>query len=170
VAETAEAMKAAGFPPAAWVDAMLATGYTTFYQYDGKIKVGVYNPARGVYEPFQRDPSMVILSERKAAGKVINKNPSATMIDLGDGVACVEFHTKMNALDTDITSLILQALDCAETDFDGLVIATRPQHFMRAANLFVAVMAAQSGMWDQIDAELKKVRACTYACAYFPSR
>jgi len=168
VAETAEAMKAAGFPPAAWVDAMLAAGYATFYQYDGKIKVGVYNPARGVYEPFQRDPSMVILSERKAAGKVINKNPSATMIDLGDGVACVEFHTKMNALDTDITSLILQALDCAETDFDGLVIGNEAEHFSAGANLFVAVMAAQSGMWDQIDAELKKGQGMHIRMRYFP--
>jgi 3-hydroxyacyl-CoA dehydrogenase len=168
VAETAEAMKAAGFPPASWVDAMLATGFMTFYQYDGKIKVGVYNPAKGVYEPLQRDPSMVILSERKAAGKVISKNPSATMIDLGDGVACVEFHTKMNSLDTDITSLIMQALDCAETDFDGLVIGNEAEHFSAGANLFVVVMAAQGGLWDQIDAELKKGQGMHMRMRYFP--
>ncbi len=168
VAETTEAMKAAGFPPAPWVDEMLAAGYTTFYQYDGKIKVGVYHPAKGVYEPFQRARSMVVLSERKAAGKIISKNPSATMIDLGDGVACVEFHTKMNTMDTDISSLIMQALDCAESDFDGLVIGNEAEHFSAGANLFVVVMAAQGGMWDQIEAEIKKGQGMHMRMRYFP--
>jgi 3-hydroxyacyl-CoA dehydrogenase len=147
---------------------MLAAGYTTFYQYDGKIKVGVYHPAKGVYEPFQRARSMVVLSERKAAGKIISKNPSATMIDLGDGVACVEFHTKMNTMDTDISSLIMQALDCAESDFDGLVIGNEAEHFSAGANLFVVVMAAQGGMWDQIEAEIKKGQGMHMRMRYFP--
>jgi 3-hydroxyacyl-CoA dehydrogenase len=168
VAETAEAMKAAGFPPAPWVDEMLAAGYETFYQYDGKIKIGVYHPAKGGYELIQRDPSMVILSERKAAGKIITKNPSATLIDLGDGVACVEFHTKMNSLDTDIVNLLGQAMDCAVSDFDGLVIGNEGEHFSAGANLFVVVMAAQGGMWDQIEAELKKGQDMHMRMRYFP--
>jgi 3-hydroxyacyl-CoA dehydrogenase len=90
------------------------------------------------------------------------------LFDLGDGVACVEFHTKMNSLDTDIVNLLGQAMDCAVSDFDGLVIGNEGEHFSAGANLFVVVMAAQGGMWDQIEAELKKGQDMHMRMRYFP--
>jgi len=168
VAETAEEMKADGFPPPEWVQEMLAAGFETFYQYEGERKVGVYNPVQKAYEPLQRSPALIILKEKKAAGKVVSRNPGATLIDLGDGVGAVEFHTKMNALDDDIFNMIQAGLDCAEKEFEGLVIGSDAQNFSAGANLFMVVMAAQSGMWDQLEAAVRKMQAINMRMRYFP--
>jgi len=168
VPETAEAMRQAGFPPAPWVGEMLARGLTTFYSYDGKTKTGAYNPSTGAYEAIERPPSMLLLAERKASGKVIAKNPGASLIDLGDGVACVEFHTKMNVFDADIMSMVNQGLDCTETDFEGLVIGNEGEQFSAGANLFLVVMAAQGGMWDQLGQMVKQGQDIHMRMRYFP--
>lgn len=168
VAETAEAMRQAGFPPAPWVDEMLASGCPTFYNYREGIKVGVYEPARGGYTPIQRPAGLVILPELKAAGKVIAKNMGADVIDLGDGVACVEFHTKMNALDVDIFEMIRQALDRVEKDFEALVIGNEADNFSAGANLFLVVMNAQSGQWEQLNNLVKNMQDILMRVRYFP--
>jgi 3-hydroxyacyl-CoA dehydrogenase len=156
-------MKAAGFLPAPWVETMLAAGCPSFYQYEGAIKTGVYNPAKSGYESLDRPVSTVTLGERK----LITRNPGASLIDLGDGVACVEFHTKMNTLDDDIISMVLQALDCAESEFDGLVIGNEAENFSAGANLFMVVMGAQGNMWEQIEAGLRKGQDMHMRMRYF---
>jgi 3-hydroxyacyl-CoA dehydrogenase len=168
VAETSEAMRAAGFPPFDWVDTMLANGISTFYQYDGERKVGVYAPQKGSYQPIQRSPDLIVLREEKAAGKLIQKNPGASLVDLGKGVACVEFHAKMNILDDDIFNMVQEGLDRAERDFEGLVISTEADNFSAGANLFLVVMAAQNGLWDQLDAGVRKMQNINMRMRYFP--
>ena len=168
VAETAEAMRAAGFPPFAWVDAMLANGISTFYHYDGERKVGIYAPQKGAYQAIQRPPDLIVLREEKAAGKLIQKNAGASLVDLGEGVACVEFHAKMNALDDDIFNMVQEGLDRAERDFEGLVISTEADNFSAGANLFMVVMAAQNGLWDQLDAAVRKMQNINMRVRYFP--
>ncbi|MFN2304299.1 MAG: 3-hydroxyacyl-CoA dehydrogenase NAD-binding domain-containing protein, partial [Anaerolineales bacterium] len=158
VEETMAAMKAAGFTPAAWVEDMLAKGCTTFYQYQGESKVGVYNPSKGGYEALEKSPAMIVLKEQKQAGKLIKQNPGASLIDLGDGVACVEFHTKMNALDDDIFNMLIEGMDLLDGDFDGLVVGNDADNFSAGANLFMVVMGAQSGMWDQLEGAVKKLQ------------
>jgi len=169
VAETVEAMKAAAFPPADWVEKMLASGYSTFYQYAGNIKQGVYNPAKGEYEHFLRPVGLVTLTEQKAAGRLVKKNLGASLVDLGDGVACVEFHTKMNTLDADILTMVSEALDCAATDFQGLVIGNEGENFSAGANLFLAVMAAQGNMWDELERMVKGGQDLHMRMRYFPN-
>ena len=169
VAETVAAMKVAGFPPAEWVDKMLASGYSTFYQYAGNGKAGVYNPAKGEYEPFLRPVGLVTLGEQKAAGKQVKKNLGASLVDLGDGVACVEFHTKMNTFDADILTMVSEALDCTETDFQGLVIGNEGENFSAGANLFMAVMAAQGNMWDELERMVKGGQDLHMRMRYFPN-
>ncbi len=168
VAETKDAMQAAGFPAPGWVETMLEAGYDSFYECDGPIKVGVYNPARKQYDPIAKPRGMVILDQQKAAGKVIKKNPGASLIDIGDGVVCVQFHTKMNALDDDIIKMIIEGLDRTERDFDGLVIGNEADNFSAGANLFMVVMAAQNGMWDQLEAALKLGQETYMRMRYFP--
>ena len=168
VAETAAAMQEAGFPPAPWVGEMLRLGYSTFYQYVGSEKVGVYNPNQCSYELVERPAGLVVLSERKAASRVIKRNPGASLIDLGEGVGLVEFHTKMNALDDDIFNMLQESLDRAERDLDGLVIGNEAEHFSAGANLFMVVMGAQSGMWDQLDAAIRKMQDINMRMRYFP--
>ncbi len=170
VAEMIPLMETAGFPPAPWVAAMLQNGTPSFYQYDGDRKVGVYNASTGAYQPLERLPSLIILKEKKDAGKVVAQNPGATLVDIGDGVACVEFHTKMNAIDDDIMSMMNEAMDRAEAgEFEGLVITNDDERaFSAGANLFGVVMAAQSGLWDQLEAMVKYLQDTNMRMRYFP--
>ena len=167
VPETSVAMQAAGFPAAPWVAEMLSRGHATFYEYLDGVKVGAYSPEKGDYIPFDR-PELVILQEQKNTGKVIKKNAGASLIDIGDGVACVEFHTKMNTLDPDIFSIIQDALDMAETDFEGLVIGNEADNFSAGANVFLIVMNAQSGQWDQLEVMVKSMQDILMRIRYFP--
>ncbi len=168
VAESIQPMRAAGFPAALWVEEMLAKGCATFYEYQGSIKVGAYNPSRGVYEPIRRSETLVLLSEAKSTGKLIKKNAGASLIDLGDGVACVEFHTKMNTLDIDIFDMLREGMERAERDFAGLVIGNEADNFSAGANLFLVVMNAQSGQWEQLDALVKGMQDTLMRIRYFP--
>lgn len=164
VSETVEAMKAAGFQPDPWVASMIEAGVQTFYQYEGESKVGAYNPSKSKFDPIERLPSLVLLKEQP----VIQKNPSATLYDMGDQVGCVEFHTKMNSLDDDIFNMLAEALDRAEADLQGLVIGNEADNFSVGANLFMVVMGAQNGMWDQIEAGIRKLQDLNMRIRYFP--
>jgi 3-hydroxyacyl-CoA dehydrogenase len=168
VSDTVEKMTAAGFPPADWVAAMLAKGFSTFYQYHGDSKVGAYKPAKMAYDPIPRPAGLLILRDQKEAGKLIKRNPGASLIDLGDDVACVELHTKMNILDEDIFNMVEQALDIVEKDFSGLVLGTDADNFGAGANLGMILMGARMGAWDQLEAAVKKMQDINMRMRYFP--
>lgn len=164
VSESLRAIKDAGFPVPSWIEKMLAGGCTTFYRYEGIRTVGVYSPQTGSYEPISQPPSMIVLKEQK----VISQNPGGRLLDLGDGVACVEFQTKMNTLDDDIFNLILLGLDRTETEFEGLVIGNQAENFSAGANLMMVIIAAQGGMWDQLEGAVKKMQDMNMRMRYFP--
>ncbi len=164
VRETVAQMKAAGYAPAAWVDEMLQRGVESFYQVQAGNKVGVYDVVQGQYVPIPRPKGMVLLKEQK----VVTQNAGATLYDIGDGVGLVEFHTKMNALDDDIFEIVNEALNRAETEFDGLVIGSEAENFSAGANLFMVVVAAQQGMWDTLDAAVRKLQGLNMRMRYFP--
>ncbi|MGB9521800.1 MAG: 3-hydroxyacyl-CoA dehydrogenase family protein, partial [Anaerolineales bacterium] len=167
VAETVQAMKNEGFPAAAWVEEMLQAGFSTFYQVENGTKVGVYRPDRKEYELIISHPSHIVLQELKSASKTLKVNPGASLIDLGDGVVCVEFHTKVNALDDDIFNMLNDALDLVEKDYEGLVIGNDAEQFSAGANIFMIVMAAQNGMWDTLDAAVRKMQGINMRMRYF---
>jgi 3-hydroxyacyl-CoA dehydrogenase len=168
VEETARCMQEAGFPAATWVKEMLACGCPCFYQYEGDRKVGVYSPGLGDYVPVQRDPALIVLKEERASGKAVAENPGASLIDLGDGVLDVEFHTKMNLLDDDIFNMIEEGLNRVEREYEGLVIGNNSENFSAGANVFLVVMAAQGGMWAQLDAAVSRMQALNMRMRYFP--
>jgi 3-hydroxyacyl-CoA dehydrogenase len=168
VRETVRKMKAAGYPAAKWVDAMLKDGFETFYQYRGANKVGVYDVAKKKYVKIKHAEGMVILSDLRGTKKVISENAGASLYDIGDGVALVEFHTKMNALDDDIFNIAIEALDRVEKDFDGLVIGSEAENFSAGANLFMVVVAAQQGMWDTLDGAVSKLQNMNMRMRYSP--
>ena len=164
VRDTLEVMKTAGYAPADWVEGMLESGKETFYQYDNRTKIGVYDVTKGDYVRIERTPGLVLLKEQTE----ISKNAGATLYDMGDGVACVEFHTKMNALDDDIFEIVNEGLNRAETEFDGLVIGNEADNFSAGANLFMIVVAAQQGMWDTLEDAVKKLQNLNMCMRYFP--
>jgi 3-hydroxyacyl-CoA dehydrogenase len=164
VRDTLEVMKTEGYAPADWVENMLGSGKETFYQYDNGTKVGVYDVTKADYVRIARTPGLALLKEQTE----IAKNAGATLYDMGDGVACVEFHTKMNALDDDIFEIVNEGLDRAETEFEGLVIGNEADNFSAGANLFMVVVAAQQGMWDTLEQAVKKLQNLNMRMRYFP--
>ena len=164
VKETVKKMKAAGYPTAKWVDAMLKNGVESFYQYKNGDKVAVYDVVKQKYVKLKKPEGAVILKGLK----VVSENAGATIRDMGDGVACLEFHTKMNALDDDIMNMTMEALDRLETDFDGLVVGNEAENFSAGANLFMMVVGAQQGMWDMLAAAVKKLQDMNMRMRYSP--
>jgi 3-hydroxyacyl-CoA dehydrogenase len=169
VRNTLLVMHSSGFLPAQWVNQMLEIGIETFYQYDGERKIGVFNPTKARYDPLQKNPAHIVLKHEKETGKKINQNPGASLIDLGDGICCVEFQTKMNALDQDIFNMITDALDRAEAgEFDGVVIGNdNPQAFSAGANLGMVLMAAKMGQWEMLEQVVKYLQDMNMRMRYF---
>jgi len=168
VKETAKQMKAAGFAPAAWVATMLKAGCETFYKYKGDSKVGVYDTAKQKYVTIPKSPGLIVLSDLKKAKKVISENPGASLYDLGDGIALVEFHTKMNALDDEIFTITEVALDRADKEFDGLVIGNEGENFSVGANIGLILMGAKSQQWDMLTQVVKRFQNLNMRMRYFP--
>jgi 3-hydroxyacyl-CoA dehydrogenase len=164
VPETVKRMKAAGYPTAKWVNQMLKAGVESFYQYKNGEKVGVYDAVKGKYVKLKRTEGRLVLKQQK----VVSQNAGATIRDLGDGVACLEFHTKMNALDEDIMNMAEEAFSRLGSDFDGLVIGNEAENFSAGANLFMMVVGAQQGMWDVLDAAVRKLQDLNMRMRYSP--
>jgi len=164
VEATAEKMKAIGYPPAEWVDEMLAAGFESFYQYENGEKVGVYDIVKKNYVEVKKPAGVVTLKGQK----VVSQNAGATLYDMGDGIACLEFHTKMNALDDDIMSMAVEAFDRLDSDFDGLVLGNEAENFSAGANVFMMVVGAQQGMWDMLDAATRKLQDMNMRMRYSP--
>jgi 3-hydroxyacyl-CoA dehydrogenase len=168
VKEITKRMKAEGYPAASWVDAMLKEGIDTFYQYKGVNKVGVYDITKKKYVKLKQPQGFVLLKNLKSTKKEISKNAGASLYDIGDGVALVEFHTKMNALDDDIFAIASEALDRLNTDFEGLVIGSEADNFSAGANLFMVVVAAQQGMWETLDGAICRLQGLNMRLRYSP--
>ena len=97
----------------------------------------------------------------KRAGGIVRTNPGATLLDLGDGVFGLEFHSKMNALGQDTISMIMTACNEAEGKADALVVANYGENFSAGANLMLLLMEAQEGNWEEIDAIVRAFQAAT---------
>lgn len=170
VKETVKKMKAAGYPAAKWVDAMLKAGVESFYQYkrsspadkNGE-KVAVYDVVKGKYAKLKKPEGVIVLKQQK----IVAQNAGATLHDIGDGVACLEFHTKMNSLDEDIMNMTVETFEHLD-NFDGLVIGNEAENFSAGANLFMMVVGAQQGMWDMLDGAVRKLQDMNMRMRYSP--
>ncbi len=129
------------------IDEMLKTGCESFYV---KKKDGLYCydfSAKG-YVKIEDNPKVILLPALKERKKVIKSNDSASLVDIGDGVACLEFHTKMNAVDDGLVEMIFAGCDIVEKDFAGMVVGNHAANFSAGANIFKILGACQSGQWD----------------------
>ncbi|KAB2903815.1 MAG: 3-hydroxyacyl-CoA dehydrogenase/enoyl-CoA hydratase family protein [Anaerolineae bacterium] len=168
VEDTVIRMEKDGYKVAPWVRAMLAGGHPTFYQYDQYgVQVGFYDPRVNRYVSLQKDPHHIVIAHLKNdSSKVVDRNMGASLIDLGDGVALLEFHTKMNALDDDIIKMGFKALERLDSDFDGLVIGNDGENFSVGANIMLLVMAASQGAMDQVDEIIRMGQTLSQALRY----
>jgi len=99
---------------------------------------------------------------------VIRENAGASLRDLGDGIACLEFHSKMNTIGNDIISLLFTSLEEVNANFAGLVIGSEGQNFSAGANLMLLMMEAVEGNWDEIDFMVRTFQRATQAIRYNP--
>jgi 3-hydroxyacyl-CoA dehydrogenase len=99
---------------------------------------------------------------------VIRQNPGASLRDIGDGAACLEFHSKMNTIGGDIIDLLFASLEEVSKNFEGLVIANEGQNFSAGANLMLLLMEAVEGNWDEIDHMVRTFQRATQAIRYSP--
>jgi 3-hydroxyacyl-CoA dehydrogenase len=169
VARSIERLKGEGVAIPAWVEEMLAAGFGTFYQQENGRVLGYYDPQSKAYKPLPVDPNVISIQDLKAAGKELHMNPSASLLDIGDGVLLLEFHSKANALDPDIFDMAEQALEELQKDeWKGLVIGNQGEHFCAGANIFLVAMAAQQGQFDQIDELVRKMHRIMQGMRYSP--
>jgi 3-hydroxyacyl-CoA dehydrogenase len=150
VPKSVEKMKMAGYQIPAWVVEMLKSGKTSFY----KRELGVqhfYDVASKDYKPVPVKAGIILLPSLKDRNKLVAGNKGASLVDLGDGVACLEFHTKMNAMGEDIVSMIFKAANIVSEQFEGLVIANHGDNFSAGANLPMILFTAQEEEWDELE-------------------
>ncbi|MBM6996954.1 enoyl-CoA hydratase/isomerase family protein [Paenibacillus sp. DXFW5] len=143
-----EKMEAEGLAVPAWVKNWIAEGNTSFYKKDGG---SLFQAAVGGYTPVELPPEQITLRDLKSQNKVVRSNSGASLIDLGDGVACLEFHSPNNAIGADILQMISQSMDEVRDNFEGLVIANQGRNFCVGANLMLLLMEAQDEEWDEVD-------------------
>lgn len=149
VARTVERMASQDIAVAPWVKEMLANGHETFY-HNGSC----YDPISKKYKALPVSPKNIQLAHKR----VVTANDSATLRDLGDGVAVLEFHTKMNALDDNIIEVAQDALTELDKHFDGMTIGNQGEHFSAGANVLTVGIAAENGEWDKIDEVAKALQ------------
>ncbi len=166
VAETVGRMKAEGQSIPEWVSEMLASGRTSFYT--GSVASGTFYDCMGKTPlPIPHHAKELrVAAFKEQRTNVVEKNDGATLVDIGDGVVCLELHTKMNTLDADVISMIGRTVEVAEAQFEAIVVANDAEHFSAGANLMMIVGAAMQQKWDQIDGIIAGLQNALQALRY----
>jgi 3-hydroxyacyl-CoA dehydrogenase len=150
VKPTADRMQASGMSVPDWVLARLSAGEDRFYKAEPPARTLQLRRGGG-YTAIPADPRALSLEALRAAGKEVERNASASVLDLDDGVFCLEFHAKVNAIDPDIIAMIGKAVDRAEREGVGLVIGNdAPEAFCAGANLFAVMVALAQNNYQPI--------------------
>jgi 3-hydroxyacyl-CoA dehydrogenase len=165
VRESVERMKSEGQPVPENVQKMLDAGAETFYKTENGQKF-FYDLVGGGYKPLPEQPGVIILKSVKDRTGVIKKTAGASLIDIGDGVACLEFHSKMNALGGDTISMLKYAVDEVEKNFAGLVIGNQGGNFSAGANIMMILLAAQEEEWDDIELGVRQLQNAVMRLRY----
>ena len=154
------------------VAALLATA-DTWYKDDPASPSGrlYFDPIANTYKPVPIAPGVTSLATIKKSNGVVKKNPGASLVDLGDGVAAIELHSKMNALGGDIVSFITQTLKQASdavANFEAFIITGDSSNFSVGANLMQLLMSVQEEEWDEIELAVRQFQNMTQAIKFCP--
>jgi 3-hydroxyacyl-CoA dehydrogenase len=149
------------------IERVLASGRKGFYESE-KGATTVFDIASGAAKRVEEPKGVILLKSLKDAGREVERNSGASLIDLGDGVACVEFHAKMNAIGADLIAMMHKGLKRLETDFDAMVIANQAVNFSVGANLMLVLVGAQEQEWDELHMAVKQFQNVNLALKYAP--
>ena len=154
ISKSAAKMKDADYEIPLWVQEMLDSGKESFYKREAG-GLYFYDLTSKDYKEVPIKPGIILLPSLKDREKKVAGNKGASLIDIGDGVACLEFHTKMNAMGDDIINMVIKSADIVGRDFEGLVIANHADNFSAGANLPMILFTAQEEEWDDLDWMIK---------------
>jgi 3-hydroxyacyl-CoA dehydrogenase len=160
-------MKDEGRAVPANVQKMLDAGATSFYKSEGGREF-YFDFASGEYVPVAEQPGVIVLKSVKDRTGVIKKNAGASLLDIGDGVACLEFHSKMNSIGGDTLSMLKASLAEVEKNFVGLVVGNQGQNFSVGANLMLVLLGAQEEDWDELNLAIHAFQQATMSLRYSP--
>jgi len=149
------------------IEKVLSSRRKSFYESE-KGASTVFDFCSGGAKKVDEPKGIIVLKSLKDAGKEIERNSGASLIDLGDGVVCCEFHAKMNAIGADLIAMMNKGLKRLETDFDAMVIANQAVNFSVGANLMLVLVAAQEQEWDELHMAVKQFQNINLALKYAP--
>lgn len=158
-----ERMQSEGEAVPTWVLQLLEAGKESFYQTENG---NVYFYDQGTYKKKDVNKKEIHLRSLKEVQGVIKKNTGASLIDLGDGVACLEFHSRSNAIGLDIMQMVHFAIEEVEKNYEGLVIGNQGKNFCVGANLAMMLMEAQDDNFFELDMVIRQFQNMTMAIKY----
>jgi 3-hydroxyacyl-CoA dehydrogenase len=162
-AAVAERVKAEGGAVPPLLEGLIASGRKRFYETEDGVETA-YGPA-GV-RPVPGRPGVISLASLEQRGAVRKKNAGASLVDLGDGVGLVEFHSKMNTLGTDAFTMLAGAVKDGAAHFDALVVGNQGEQFTAGANLMLVLLAVQEEEWDELDRSIRHFQGANMALKY----
>jgi 3-hydroxyacyl-CoA dehydrogenase len=168
VASTVSRMKSLGLPVSPRVESLLAAGHSSWYSSDGR---QCFKPERNQLEPVATFPGHARIADFRRSNGVVRSNSGASLVDLGDGIGCIELHSLKNAIGGDVLAMVSAVLNSASDavrDFAAFVIASDRENFSVGANLMQLLMAAQEGEWDELAAVIHGFQQMTAAIKYCP--
>jgi 3-hydroxyacyl-CoA dehydrogenase len=128
------------------IQRMLSAGASSFYR-----PAEYFDLVKAAYAPLESRPGVLIFADVKRARGEVDTNADASLIDVGDGVLCLEFHSKMNAIGEDTLRMAIRGIDLLERDFEAMIIANEGENFSVGANLQLLLAAVDSGDFDTIE-------------------
>ncbi len=161
---TADRIVAEGGTLPPLVEDLLAKGQKSFYQKTQTGQTAYYDG--GTYHQKAVSPYTFSLKQAHKEGKVITGNAGASLIDLGDGVACLEFHSPSNSIGADILNMIHKSLEEVQKNYLGLVIGNQGKNFCVGANLMQILLEAEEENWDELDFAVRQFQNGTMALKY----
>jgi 3-hydroxyacyl-CoA dehydrogenase len=173
VTETVARMRSLGEPVSKNVEKLLSLGYTSWYKDDPSQPSGrlCFNPQSSQYEPLTLPEGVATVGMFRKSHGVVRKNAGASLVDIGDGIACIELHSLKNAIGDDIVNLVTQVLRAesdAVRDFRGFVMSGDAENFSVGANLMQLLLAVQEGEWEDLDLAVRAFQRMTSSIKFCP--
>ena len=167
VERMARAIERAGKPLPPLVAQVLASPKKSFYESE-KGRASYFDLASNSMQALTEEPGIIVLKSLKDRMPVVQENSGASLIDLGDGVLCCEFHAKMNSIGGDIVAMLHAGINRLGSEFDAMVIANQEPNFSVGANLMLLLVSAQEGEWDDIHLAVRQFQRVNMAIKYAP--
>ena len=167
VARMATALQRDGKQMPPLVAKALGSPAKSFYESE-KGNTRYFDLASNALQPVREPAGILILKSLKDRTGVVQENSGASLIDLGDGVLCCEFHAKMNAIGGDIFAMLQAGVARLETEFEAMVIGNQVPNFSAGANLVLLLMTAREGEWDDIHLAVRQFQRANMAIKYAP--